>query len=295
MRRRDFIAAAGAAAAANLIGSPSSAGTLDRASAEFVGVLVNIARCTGCRKCEEACAEANDLPPPDIRDKSVFDHPRTTGPARFTVVNRYETCAGTLYVKRQCMHCNQPGCAAACLVQAMKKTPSGPVIWREDRCMGCRYCMISCPFDMPKFEYDRAVPRIRKCTLCHQRLAREQLPACVTACPEEALRFGPRRDLLEIARARIYGDPARYVHGVYGEHEVGGTGWLYLSPVPFEQVGLPGGLGTRPYPELTQGFLYSVPIILCLWPAFLLGASRSRGSEGREPPAEADRDPGACE
>jgi formate dehydrogenase iron-sulfur subunit len=294
MRRRDFIAAAGAAAT-SLVASPSWATAPDPESAEFVAVLVNISRCTGCRKCEEACAEANGLPPPDIRDKSVFDRPRTTDPARFTVVNRYETSVGTFYVKRQCMHCNQPGCAAACLVQAMKKTPSGPVIWREDRCMGCRYCMISCPFDMPKFEYDRAVPRIRKCTLCHQRLAREQLPACVTACPVEALRFGPRRDLLEIARTRIYGDPGRYVHAVYGEHQVGGTGWLYLSPVPFDQVGLPGGLGARPYPELTQGFLYSVPVILCIWPAFLLGASRIRSSKDQEPPAEAEREPGARE
>jgi formate dehydrogenase iron-sulfur subunit len=276
MKRRDFLLTAGGAAASGLVSFPSRASTPETQETEFVGVLTDLSRCNGCRKCEEACADANGLPLPDINDKSVFEETRTTDTNRFTVVNRWETSKGTVYAKRQCMHCSQPACASACLVQAMKKLHSGPVIWREDRCMGCRYCMVSCPFDVPKFEYNSAVPRIRKCILCYERLEKGELPACVQGCPVEALRFGPRRELLEIARHRIYENPGRYVSEIYGEHEAGGTEWLYISPVPFEEVGFPTNLGTRPYPEATQDFLYSVPFVLCLWPAFLLGVSRSR-------------------
>jgi len=242
-------------------------------------VLVDTVRCNGCRKCEEACAETHALPVPDIKDKSVFAQPRRTSPSQWTVVNRFETEKGEFFVKRQCMHCNQPGCASACLVQAMHKTRRGPVIWRGDKCMGCRYCMISCPFDVPKFEYHSANPKIQKCVFCAERLQQGQIPACVEGCPVEALAFGTRRELVEIARSRIYGNPEKYVHDIYGECEVGGTSWLYLSAVPFKQIGFRTDLGTTPIPEHTQDFLYSVPIILLLWPAFLYGASRTRRAE----------------
>jgi len=137
--------------------------------------------------------------------------------------------------------------------------------------MGCRLCMFSCPFDIPKFEYDSPTPTIQKCNLCWDRYKKGEIPACVEACPQEALLFGPRRDLLEEARARIYQHPDRYYHHIYGEHEVGGTSYLYLSPVPFEQIGFRTDLGTKPYPEYTTGFLYAVPFVFVLWPSILLG------------------------
>jgi len=139
--------------------------------------------------------------------------------------------------------------------------------------------MISCPFDVPKFEYHSANPKIQKCVFCAERLQQGQIPACVEGCPVEALAFGTRRELVEIARSRIYGNPEKYVHDIYGECEVGGTSWLYLSAVPFKQIGFRTDLGTTPIPEHTQDFLYSVPIILLLWPAFLYGASRTRRAE----------------
>jgi ferredoxin len=166
----------------------------------------------------------------------------------------------------------------------MLKTEEGPVIWRESKCMGCRYCMVSCPFDVPKFEYNSAFPRIQKCILCWERLENGQQPACVENCPGGALLFGKRRDLIEEARKRIYGEPDRYYHEIYGEHEVGGTGFLYLSAVPFEQLGFRTDLGWTAYPDFTTGFLYGVPIVLLLWPAFLVAVSQAVKQDETAPP-----------
>jgi len=237
-------------------------------SDDFVAVLVDTTRCIGCRSCEEACAEAHHLPIPDVSDDSVFKKRRQTSTSQLTVVNRYRTEKGDIFVKKQCMHCNEPACAAACLVKAMQKRKEGPVTW-QDNCMGCRICMVSCPFDIPKFEYNSWNPRIQKCDFCWERLMRGEEPACVEACPQEALVFGKRKELIEEAKRRIYQNPDKYYHHIYGEHEVGGTGWLYISAVPFEQIGFKTDVGTTAYPEYTKGFLYAVPFVLILWPAFL--------------------------
>lgn len=157
--------------------------------------------------------------------------------------------------------------------------------------MGCRFCMVSCPFDVPKFEYDSPVPRIQKCTMCWDRVSEGAPPACVESCPMGALTFGSRSELLEEARHRIYTEPDRYVHQIYGEHEAGGTGYLYLAAVPFEQLGLRTDLATTPYPALTREFLYGVPVVLTLVPPFLVAlnrASRERSASEGASPAEAD-------
>jgi formate dehydrogenase iron-sulfur subunit len=218
-----------------------------------------------------ACATANNLPEPDPEDWAVPGTIRKTNENRRSVINVHETSKGEVYVKNQCMHCNQPACASACLTKAMYKTKEGPVIWRDEKCMGCRYCMVSCPFDVPKFEYHSANPDIVKCNMCYDRIKEGELPACVAECPAEALTFGTRRELLAEARRRIHEDPDTYYDGIYGEYEAGGTGFLYLSPVPFEELGLNTRLQKDSYPELTKGFLYSVPSIFILWPAMLLG------------------------
>jgi Fe-S-cluster-containing dehydrogenase component len=268
MKRRDFIKTGIGTGAILLTTRKSARADVKK---EFLGVLVDTTRCIGCRSCEEACATAHGLPVPDIYDESVFEKERRTSETQWTVVNRYNTEKGTVYVKRQCMHCNQPACASACLVKAMFKTKEGPVIWRGRKCMGCRFCMISCPFDIPKFEYNSPNPKIQKCIMCWERIEKGEIPACVEACPAEALLFGKRRELLEEAKRRIYNEPEKYYHQIYGELDVGGTGWLYLSAVPFEQIGFRTDLGITPYPEFTKGFLYAVPVIFILWPSILLG------------------------
>lgn len=242
-----------------------------------MGVLVDTTKCLGCRMCERACADAHGLPPPE-NELDLFEG-RATSPDRLTVVNGFQTERGRVTVKRQCMHCLQPACGAACLTAAMKKTPEGPVIWREDKCMGCRFCMISCPFDVPKFEFDSPNPQIRKCDMCFERLQDGEEPACVANCPTGALTFGKRSELLEEGRRRIYTEPDRYWHHIYGEHEAGGTSWLYLSPVPFEELGFPTHLSAAPYPTYTREFLYAVPLVLTVLPPFLFAVARSRRHE----------------
>ncbi len=273
MNRRNFVS--------TLAGIGSTALMTENARAEdpaelreFVGILVDTTRCVGCRSCEMACAEAHGFPEPDS-DPSVFEKERSLSTTQWSIVNRYSTQKGEVYVKRQCMHCNQPACAAACLTKAMLKTEEGPVIWREDKCMGCRFCMISCPYDVPKFEYESPMPKIQKCNLCWDRVKEGKVPVCVEACPAEALVFSSRKELIEMGRAQIAKDPDAYVHHIYGENEVGGGGYLYLSSVPFEQLGFRTDLENIPYPELSKDYLYAVPVVLTLWPAFLLALSNA--------------------
>lgn len=265
---------AGVAPGCFLLPSSLKAGQIaaSNTSTEFMGVLVDTTRCIGCRACEQACAEAHNFPVPDISDTSVFEKERKTSETKWTLVNRYKTEKGEVFAKKQCMHCNQPGCVSACLVKAMQKRANGAVTW-DPNCMGCRFCMVSCPFDVPKFEYGSAVPKIQKCSLCWERLQKGEKPACVEACPAEALAFNTRRELIEEAHRRIYRESGKYISHIYGEHEVGGTGYLYLSGVPFDQIGFRTDLGTIPYPEYSKGFLYSVPIVLLLVPAVLAGIS----------------------
>jgi formate dehydrogenase iron-sulfur subunit len=273
MNRRDFVKTVGGMSVAALATQNARA---EEAAApkEFVGVLVDTTLCVGCRSCEFACAKVHGFPEPDP-SPDVFKEPRQTSTKQWSVVNRFETDKGEMFVKKQCMHCNQPACAAACATKAMLKTEDGPVIWRADKCMGCRFCMLSCPFDVPKFEYDSWIPKIQKCNLCWDRLQEGEKPACVEACPVEAIKFGERRELIEMARARIAKNPDTYVQEIYGEHDAGGTGYLYLASVPFEQLGFRTDLGTIAYPEYTKDFLYAVPVILTLWPAFLLAVSNA--------------------
>ncbi len=233
------------------------------------GVLVDTTRCIGCNTCTSACAEANGLPEPKDLD-TVTD----TSTDQWTVIKRYQTSRGEVTVKRQCMHCVLPACSSACLTSAMKKTPEGPVVWRGSKCMGCRYCMVSCPFDAPKFEYNSAVPRIRKCVMCADRIKKGGSPACVENCPEEALTFGRRSELIETAHKRIAEKPDQYVAHVYGEREAGGTSWMYLAGVPFDQIGFRKDMGETAYPMLTTGFLYNVPAVLTLVPPLLLALSK---------------------
>jgi Fe-S-cluster-containing dehydrogenase component len=294
--RRDFLRLAGAAGlAAAAPAATAAAEPVDRVSDDWMGVLTDLTVCVGCRKCEWACKRANGLPGPrDLdayEDESVFDTRRRTDRDNFTVVNRHESPGGDpVHVKTQCMHCFEPACASACLVGAFRKTPQGPVLYDESVCIGCRYCMMACPFGMPAYSYDDALtPAVRKCSMCFDRIAKEGgLPACAEVCPVEAITFGRRRDLLALARRRIADHPDRYVDHVYGEHEAGGTCWLYIAGRPFEELGFRTDVGATPYPELTKGFLSAVPLVLTIWPALLMGAYAFTRHRERLDPAPAE-------
>ena len=277
--RRKFLGWVGAAGLSTTIGKPAAAAT----GKHFTGypnsfaILHDTTLCVGCRTCEAACNKVNDLPPPDklFTDLSVLEARRRTTTKAFTVVNKYdnkEKSKSPVFFKKQCNHCLEPACASVCFVSAFTKTKTGAVIYDSSVCVGCRYCMIACPFEIPTYEYDQVLtPRIRKCTMCYPRVIEGQLPGCVEACPMEALSFGKREDMIKIAQERFRTYPDRYVDHIYGEHEMGGTSWLYISGTPFKDLGMREDLGVTPAPQLTAGALSSVPIIAGLWPALLAG------------------------
>jgi Fe-S-cluster-containing dehydrogenase component len=268
--RRSLFKLAGAAAGGGLaLSAQARTGAVDED--RLPGVLVDTTRCVGCRACEAACAENNGLPTPPEGDLVMLQR-RDTSTTAFTVVNKTKAPDGKdRFGKKQCMHCLAPACASACPVRALNKLPTGPVTYDPSKCMGCRYCMVACPFDVPKYEYEALAPRVRKCTFCAERQAKGLAPACASVCPSGALTFGPRHVLLEEAKKRIYSQPERFVHKVYGEHEAGGTSFLYISDVPFEQLALQAGVPEKPYPELVAGALAAPPFVMTLWPPLLMG------------------------
>jgi formate dehydrogenase iron-sulfur subunit len=266
--RRNFFRTICVAGATLAVGNSFAAVKSDENAIEFQGMLYDSTRCLGCRACERVCAKAHNLPEP--KDELKAGVVRKTSESQRSVINNCITSKGEVFVKNQCMHCNEPACTAACLTQAMYKTKEGPVIWRGDKCMGCRYCMVSCPFDVPKFEFHSANPKIQKCDLCYDRIKEGKIPACAEACPGDALTFGSRRALIAEARKRIFENPKDYVNQIFGEEVAGGTGLLYLSPAPFKELGFNMKLQNSSYPALTKGFLYSVPSVDVLLPPLLL-------------------------
>ncbi|HKJ03777.1 MAG TPA: 4Fe-4S dicluster domain-containing protein [Longimicrobiales bacterium] len=220
-------------------------------------LLIDTTRCTGCEACVLACKEENALGADRLRaGQETVDGLSST---RFSTILREP---GDHFVKQQCRHCLDPACVSACLVGAMQKSPEGPVIYDAELCMGCRYCLVACPYGIPRYEWDQSVPYVRKCTLCYPRLKEGKEPACVEACPEKALLFGSRDDLLREAHARIARRPQRYVDHVWGEKEVGGTSVLYLADVSLGFLGWGGDLGDGPLPPLSWASLKKVPPVI---------------------------------
>ena len=296
--RRRFIKLAGVAGATGMAGRPVAAEASAFLGVDTPAVLVDTTRCVGCRGCEAACSEANALPEPVLAgQEAVFETLRTTDPRTFTVVNRSAAKTGKdgepRFAKRQCMHCLDPACASACLAKALEKTAAGPVEYHPGRCLGCRYCMVACQFDIPKFDFDSPNPYIHKCTFCADRQRQGLLPACTSVCPTGALQVGRRVTLREVARTRIYQNPDKYGHHVYGENEAGGTSWLYITDVPFDTLGFRTDPGPTSPPELTRTALAAVPLVLTLWPPLLMGLytfSKRRAEASKGDAKEGHRD-----
>lgn len=279
MHRRKFLSLLGGAGLATAMGT-TKASAASNASfdgyPDAMGVLHDTTRCIGCRKCELACNEVNNMPQPEkpFDDLSVLEERRRTDATTYTVVNKYNVAGleHPIFRKQQCNHCMEPACASACFVKAFTKNPDGSVTYNGDLCVGCRYCMIACPFSVPTFEYDDAFdPLIQKCTMCHPRIQEGKLPGCVERCPKEALTFGKRDELIEIARGRIRKYPERYKKHIYGEHEAGGTNWLTITGVPYQKLNM-AVVGKKSAPELTAGALSAVPMVVGIWPVLLTGA-----------------------
>lgn len=235
-------------------------------------ILIDLTRCVGCNSCALACKATNDMPAPDVE-------PDALSSTALTFVEEREGIAQdgtkvTRYVKRQCMHCLDAACVSACPAGAMHKSAEGPVIYRSDLCLGCRYCQVACPFSIPRFDWDNGIdPVISKCWMCQSRLAEGQQPACVEACPTGALRFGQRDVLLAQAHAQIASNPRRYIDHVYGEFEVGGTSMLYISDVPFEQLGFVDKLPDTAPPKETEKIMGKLPAVIGGMTALMAGTA----------------------
>ena len=211
-------------------------------------MLIDITRCAGCGECARACGVANGLPEGESAELSA---------GHYTVVREY--AGGEAYVRRLCMHCVEPTCVSACLVGAFRKTSTGAVLYDEEKCIGCRYCMQACPFEVPRYEWSNRVPRIQKCNLCFERQEAGRIPACAEACPFEATMFGERDVLVREAQQRIKEHPETYVDHIYGIREAGGTSVLFLSAIPFEKLGFPVNLPEEPIPQLSWKVLREIP------------------------------------
>src|SRR6266576_2134660 len=219
-------------------------------------ILIDITKCIGCLSCEAACKQLHGF--------SQDPEPKLS-PTAFTIVEEH----GDRYVRRMCMNCQDPACASACLVGALKKTELGPVTYESSKCIGCRYCLVACPFNVPRYQWSKLAPFVTKCDMCYARQAKGQPPACVEACPVQASIVGWRDEILEEAERRILSD-TKYVKHIYGSEEVGGISVFYISDVPFEKLGFTK-VESQPMPVLTANALGDIPTVVTVGGGLLAG------------------------
>lgn len=228
-------------------------------STEPRGLLFDAVRCTGCGSCVTQCMKEHGFQGDPKETKALSAN-------AYTVV----VTEGESNVRKMCRHCLSPSCVSVCPVGALKKDPLGPVTYEADKCIGCRYCMVACPFNVPRYEWDSRVPAIRKCDGCIDRLRKDELPYCANACRYEATVAGTRKELLAEARKRIAEDPDLYADHVWGENEIGGTSVLFLAPKNLDALGFPSVLGNDPLPERSRQQLKRIPGIVTIGGAALL-------------------------
>ena len=271
MKRRDFLkGVAGSGMLLTMGAGPALARPPKPLLPDAIGMLYDATVCIGCKACVSACKQHNEMPPEHTSIERVHDDPRDLSSKTLNIIKLYTNGTpavkdreidGYSYIKRHCMHCVDPACVSACPVTALKKNPkNGVVEYNKSACLGCRYCQIACPFNIPKFQWDDPFPQIKKCQFCSHRIEKGGYSACCEFCPTGASIFGKFTDLLAEARQRLTLQPAQYykypiakaasihhnnrrvsnyIPHIYGEKEGGGTQVLMLAGVPFDKLGLP--------------------------------------------------------
>ena len=229
---------------------------------EQIGLLFDASECIGCGSCYEACKKENNLP--ETNKDFLKDH---LSDKTYTVVEEYNHT----YARKMCMHCSEPTCVSVCPVGAFEKTEFGPVLYDADKCIGCRYCMQACPYNVPRYEWGTISPRVRKCILCYNRLKEGKLTACAEACPVEATICGKLTDIIKEAKRRIKKHPDKYHPHIYGLEEAGGCNVLIISPVPFEQLGYSPKVPKQSIPTFTMQAMEKIPSVISIGGIFLSG------------------------
>jgi formate dehydrogenase iron-sulfur subunit len=257
----------------------------------------------GCRGCQVACKQWNNLPAVKTEffaGNGGYQNPPDLTADTYSLVTFTEVGNGAglkwVFSKRQCMHCLEPACVAVCPVQALEISEAGAVVYHEEKCIGCRSCSMACPFGVPTYDWSGSIPSIRKCAFCNDRMdgvilddqlnasaisdqekqsfdASFTTPSCAKTCPTGATMYGDRDALIADAKSRIQASPGKYIDHIYGEHEAGGTRWMYISAVPFEELGFPSSatLGNRPDPVMIRASFGAVPVIVIAGGAVLGG------------------------
>ena len=289
--RRSFLkgmACAGASAAAAAVPLAARASEKPQAPDDALGMLYDSTKCIGCKTCVVACHEANGLEP-DTRANPLYDMPLDNNDRTKNIIKLYQDENQRSYMKKQCMHCIDPGCVGACMIGSLQKREYGIVTWDPNRCIGCRYCQVACTYSIPRFEWESAAPKIIKCELCTHRIAEGGGPACCEVCPRQAVIFGKHKDLLAEARRRLAEQPERYVPKIFGEHDGGGTQVLYLSHVEFEKLGLPvlgdegtGSLNRTVQHGVYQGFIAPAALYAVLGGVMLRNRQANKKQGGEE-------------
>jgi len=289
IKRRDFLKIAAGGGMLLAAGEPAFAREPKQLPPEAVGILYDATVCIGCKVCQVACKENNEMPAEHTAREGIWDDPIDLSSKTLNIIKTYKNGTGEAkdteingfsFIKRHCMHCVDPSCVSACPVSALKKDPrDGVVSYNKDACIGCRYCQIACPYNIPKFEFDKPFPRIRKCQLCNHRYKDGKFSACCEFCPTGASIFGKVTDLLEEAKKRLalktgdyynypvahvksanksYRPVSKYINYVFGEKDGGGAQYLLLAGVPFEKLGLPqlSGSADAAFSEGLQHTLY---------------------------------------
>ncbi|MCL1916857.1 MAG: 4Fe-4S dicluster domain-containing protein [Peptococcaceae bacterium] len=295
--RRSFVKLAGGAAltgaAVGLTGWSEAAHAADDALGDAKGVLVDIPKCIGCESCSVACKIHNKLEwKQEDQAKTAEDRAQDPGKGLngsiWTSINLYKVApkgsrVKNRFVKTQCFHCQDPACVAACFAKAFQKTPEGPVVYDQGLCVGCRYCMMACPFNIIKYEWEKSIPGCSKCRMCYDRVMDGEEPACVSVCPSGALTYGTRSALLRQARERVAdrGGDVSYIPHIYGEKEAGGTSWLYISDVPFEEMRFRTDVPVESIPSYSEDYMKMTPLVGGAW-AVVLGGIYWLRNKGKE-------------
>lgn len=311
MNRRRFLTAA-AGGTLTAVAAQEGQAALQREEMHMppkaVGMLYDSTLCIGCKACVAACKQANGYPAEIAEhhqgwNDGQWDSPQDISGDTLNVIKAYisenidyanpkkDDINGYAFMKRHCLHCLDPSCVSVCPVSAMLKDPeTGIVTHHPEACIGCRYCVVSCPFSVPQFEYNTPFPQIHKCQFCDHLQAQGLIPACCDVCPTGASLFGDAQALQEEAHRRLTATPgetyhfargqlengypghdaplAQYEPQVYGERELGGTQVVYLAGLPIEKLGLPVDVPDHSYASLSEGiqhFLYKgmiAPLLL---------------------------------